>query len=396
MIADAPNYIKGFRYQLFCEAKAASTRSVVVHSAAREDECIAWNTARLEAWNWPISEEGQAGGNGTKTQVPAPNIGKDVLGDLKPESHTAIYGDSVAMNGTRSRSSSTGAAVSDDEAELSQKAQTDETMTLKSLYIADRVEPATTDSQPLQNISEQTDAPTSQESRSSHTPSTLPSTRSSLPYSPTTLTSLFMRYEPPSPFTRWDTPLFTIPSTDAHPPYDEIWSAIFPTTTNPPSKKALSQQHHPKQTSQQNPPTHQTTTPAAAAAEVKQYRTTILPTASAPNALQLLELTTGEITKLILSAARDANLTTTGDGGTITISLPSHDPSPTNHTNTIDIDVTIPEGIVLSQPALQRLRRKYTQVQRGAIAHRQGYTQGRGNIAVSFARFLEAEWAGLG
>jgi protein KTI12 len=43
VVADALNYIKGYRYQLFCEAKAAKTPSTVIHAACSVDECRARN-----------------------------------------------------------------------------------------------------------------------------------------------------------------------------------------------------------------------------------------------------------------------------------------------------------------------------------------------------------------
>ena len=42
------NYIKGFRYQLYCQARAAGTPSLALHCEAREDCCRAWNEARAE------------------------------------------------------------------------------------------------------------------------------------------------------------------------------------------------------------------------------------------------------------------------------------------------------------------------------------------------------------
>ncbi|KAK4506697.1 hypothetical protein PRZ48_000430 [Zasmidium cellare] len=39
VIADAPNYIKGFRYQLYCEAKAVQTPSCVVHVGTSAEKC---------------------------------------------------------------------------------------------------------------------------------------------------------------------------------------------------------------------------------------------------------------------------------------------------------------------------------------------------------------------
>ncbi|RPA93040.1 chromatin associated protein KTI12 [Choiromyces venosus 120613-1] len=48
VIADGLNYIKGYRYQLFCEAKALLTPSCVVHVAAPAEKCREWNAAREE------------------------------------------------------------------------------------------------------------------------------------------------------------------------------------------------------------------------------------------------------------------------------------------------------------------------------------------------------------
>lgn len=43
------NYIKGFRYQLYCQARAAGTPSLALHCEAREDCCRAWNEARSDS-----------------------------------------------------------------------------------------------------------------------------------------------------------------------------------------------------------------------------------------------------------------------------------------------------------------------------------------------------------
>ncbi|EKV16134.1 RNA polymerase II Elongator complex associated protein Kti12, putative [Penicillium digitatum] len=47
VILDGMNYIKGWRYQLWCEAKAAQTTCCVVHVGTPIDQCIANNDARL-------------------------------------------------------------------------------------------------------------------------------------------------------------------------------------------------------------------------------------------------------------------------------------------------------------------------------------------------------------
>ncbi|KAK4995931.1 kti12, chromatin associated [Elasticomyces elasticus] len=49
VIADGMNYIKGFRYQLFCEAKAVQTPSCVVHVGTPADKCRELNGKALAA-----------------------------------------------------------------------------------------------------------------------------------------------------------------------------------------------------------------------------------------------------------------------------------------------------------------------------------------------------------
>ncbi|KAL8961430.1 MAG: hypothetical protein Q9193_002013 [Seirophora villosa] len=48
VIADGLNYIKGFRYQLYCEAKAVQTPSCVVHVGTPHDKCKEINARSLE------------------------------------------------------------------------------------------------------------------------------------------------------------------------------------------------------------------------------------------------------------------------------------------------------------------------------------------------------------
>ncbi|KAK5745703.1 kti12, chromatin associated [Elasticomyces elasticus] len=49
VIADGMNYIKGFRYQLYCEAKAVQTPNCVVHVGTPVEKCRDLNNAALEA-----------------------------------------------------------------------------------------------------------------------------------------------------------------------------------------------------------------------------------------------------------------------------------------------------------------------------------------------------------
>ena len=248
--------------------------------------------------------------------------------------------------------------------------QAEGTMTLKSLYISGN-EPQKQTVTPTAVISE--------------TKFEMPDTRppdpkDSVPYTPRAFRSLFMRYEPPSPFTRWDTPLFIVPSGDDHPPYDEIYAALFPVATKATSKKALLAEKHERERKEM-----QVETEVGKVEDVKQNAATVLPSASAPNALQILESTTGDVVKAILLAARDAGVADVGEGGEIEVVVKMGDGEE-------KFMVEVPEGVGLSQPGLQRLRRKFTQIQKGGIAHGQGYTSGRRNVAEAFVRFLEAEW----
>ncbi|PYI07923.1 putative RNA polymerase II Elongator complex associated protein Kti12 [Aspergillus sclerotiicarbonarius CBS 121057] len=51
VILDGMNYIKGYRYQLWCEAKALGTTCCVVHVGTPIDQCVANNEARLRRQN---------------------------------------------------------------------------------------------------------------------------------------------------------------------------------------------------------------------------------------------------------------------------------------------------------------------------------------------------------
>lgn len=50
VILDNLNYIKGVRYQLFCEAKALLTNYAVVQVGASDAICAEWNSAREDPW----------------------------------------------------------------------------------------------------------------------------------------------------------------------------------------------------------------------------------------------------------------------------------------------------------------------------------------------------------
>lgn len=440
VIADGLNYIKGYRYQLWCEAKAAATRCCVVHVAAQEDECQNWNRERMRAWGIEVDEE-------DKQDTNKGVAGTNGFGDLAPESHTAIYGDRVVekkKKPSRSRSSSMNHGSDSEDGNHRPRPPSqadDDNMTLKSLYIGNRTTPETTHSS--RNARGTTDPATT-----SVQPVTLPSlpppggvispppSTSSPPYLASTLSSLIMRYEPPSPFSRWDTPLFTIPSTDAAIPTAQIWTALYPTPAAPTSKKALSQlasqqrqiptrnnnddnnnnkndissnrQSSPSSTTQSAPRPSSSTlnnNTTSSSTGVKQHAATILPQSSTADALQILESTTMDVVKQLLARAREVGLGDGGDGGdltmTMTMTMTTTNPRPSAWTDTtsgdtgqndMSITIHIPPALTLNQPLLQRLRRKYTQIQRAGIAHGQGYVQGRAAIVEGFVGFLDGEW----
>jgi tRNA uridine 5-carbamoylmethylation protein Kti12 len=464
VIADGLNYIKGYRYQLWCEAKAAGTRCCVVHVASQEDQCKQWNRERLRAWGRAEDTDTFSGTNdGTGTEQKNGSVrqrqGESVMGDLMPESHTAIYGDRRVVDNkpsSRSRSSSMDNGFDGDGDEEGgggqrpSRALGEDTMTLKSLYIGDRRPDTDTDSAAFQDRSSSTSTsntphPHHQElpSRTTPTPSTLlepPPPTCSPPYSVSTLTSLAMRYEPPSPFSRWDTPLFTIPSTDTVPPTRDIWAALFPAPVKPTSKKALSQlrpSERSHNTATAVPPPEEEGAAGMAAKtnrrgggggkeegeeeeEVRPHAATVLPRATDSDALQTLESATMDVVRLLLARARECGVADADDAGEVDLSvplvpMPMPMPMPASGVSvsgsksesesggfresessimgmSMSMSIYIPASVALSQPMLQRLRRKYTQIQRAGIAHGRGYVKGRAAVVKGFVEFLEHEW----
>ncbi|XP_032236440.1 protein KTI12 homolog [Nematostella vectensis] len=50
VILDSLNYIKGFRYELYCNAKAHKSTLCVIHCDTPEDVCIEWNRSREKGY----------------------------------------------------------------------------------------------------------------------------------------------------------------------------------------------------------------------------------------------------------------------------------------------------------------------------------------------------------
>ena len=387
VISDSLNYIKGYRYQLWCEAKAVGTRCCVIHVAARADECQKWNRERLRNRG-----DGAEDKEGETTPVDTNSKEQDSkkpagFGELVPESHTALYGDGEDFE-PRSRSSSLDVQLENGPPALSlasfslQDAKPEAPPSLASLSLVDnsKNELGYSSEQSVYRADKDTD-PASINAKGPHPPLNFPT---SLPYSSSTLQSVILRYEPPSPFSRWDTPLFTLPSTDPNPPYDAIWSALFPSTA--PSRKTLTTKNGNLNTAAGD------TAARGETDEVKPHAATVLPPSTSAQALQLLERTTADLVASLFAAYKDQNI---GDGGgDLFIDIPSTtDPEDVSRSK-VEITVSIPPGTILTQPMLQRLRRKFTQMQRGGIAHGRGHAveRGRRGLVEAFGRFLKGEF----
>ncbi|RLV95214.1 Protein KTI12 [Spathaspora sp. JA1] len=57
VILDSLSYIKGFRYQLFCEAKSTVTPHCIVHVIAPVDKCIEWNGTNENKWDEQLIDQ---------------------------------------------------------------------------------------------------------------------------------------------------------------------------------------------------------------------------------------------------------------------------------------------------------------------------------------------------
>jgi tRNA uridine 5-carbamoylmethylation protein Kti12 len=353
VIADDLNYIKGFRYQLWCEAKAAGTRCCTIHCAAREDEVEGWNRARLREWASLNGEVLPEEAEGTSAADGHVQITADTQAFL-PESHTALYGDRVSVMPSRSRSSSMDADDGEDAAPL---ATTLMEGSLRSFSLADRGPVSMAkDASPVKV--EDNILASSRSAESSAITTFDASPPSSAPYSPNTLQSLLMRYEPPSPFSRWDTPLFTIPASDPMPPVTAIWDTIFPTQSASSKRKGGVTE---------------------VGVDVKPHAATILPQATEADALQTLERITASVVSHIIGWVKEHKAL--GDeGGVVPIQVAGAQAS-----------LSIPPGTTLSVPMLQRLRRRFTQIQRGGIAHGREHVQGEAAVGEAFLRFLNGE-----
>lgn len=114
-------------------------------------------------------------------------------------------------------------------------------------------------------------------------------------------------------------------------------------------------------------------------AEIKPNAATVLPQPTGADALQILERITADVVTQII--ARIKELPEFADeGGDVQVQF-----SDTQAT------LSIPPGTIMGVPMLQRLRRRFTQIQRGGIAHGRGYVQGEAAVGEAFVRFLNGE-----
>jgi tRNA uridine 5-carbamoylmethylation protein Kti12 len=302
--------------------------------------------AGLKGENLPGEDEGTTTINGHIADI-------SNAGALLPESHTALYGDRIPDMSSRSRSSS---MDGEDGEEIAPRPSTFIEEALRSFSLADRSSTSTGDTS-LVEVIEPNSLPTASEGLSATSTFDFP-LPTSPPYSSKTLQSLVMRYEPPSPFSKWDTPLFTIPACDPMPPVSAIWDALFPAQSASTTRKGGVSELK---------------------AEVKPHAATVLPHATGADALQVLERITADVVTQIITGAKECP-ELTDEGGDVEVNF-----ADTRAT------LSIPPGTILSLPMLQRLRRRFTQIQRGGISHGRGYVKGEKAVGETFVRFLNGE-----
>ncbi|EIN11621.1 chromatin associated protein KTI12 [Punctularia strigosozonata HHB-11173 SS5] len=167
-------------------------------------------------------------------------------------------------------------------------------------------------------------------------------------YEPETLDNLLLRYEEPSSMVRWDSPLFTVPWTDEHPPYDDIWRAI---TTG----------------------------------EIKAPNVGTQAVAKAPtDALRTLEHITASIVSCIMAEQSSSGI----GGGPLTLSVPSSSAT----SPAIKQTVTLPPRNA-SLAELQRLKRQFVAVHKKAITlgttEKGAVDWSERAVATKFAEYLE-------
>jgi len=158
-------------------------------------------------------------------------------------------------------------------------------------------------------------------------------------YTPETLDNLISRYEEPSAFVRWDSPLFTIPWSDDELPTEDIYNAIVKGELRPPTQATV-----------------------AAATGTTDY-------------LQVLESTVSSVITAVLAAQ-----STLPGGGHTTLTVPlSGSPSSTR------VSLTLPHR-TMTMPQLQRVGRQFVTLKKQAGSRNEIKAE---TIAELFAKYIE-------
>lgn len=83
VIADALNYIKGYRYQLYCLARSAATPHCVLYCVGSEEMAASWNASRPTTDQYPpslhadLTSRFEEPNNATKWDSPLFSVGQD-------------------------------------------------------------------------------------------------------------------------------------------------------------------------------------------------------------------------------------------------------------------------------------------------------------------------------
>lgn len=327
VILDGMNYIKGYRYQLWCEAKEAGTSCCVVHVGTPVDKCVENNDERIRREEGKKGEHGEGEENGSTTSAPSK---EDIEGK-----------------------------------EPGQEGDAEE------------------------------------------------------PYPPDLLHNLIFRYEEPSPHSRWDKPLFTVPWFDPEPPIADIWTAL--TGIPHPSLQTESPSPNPTPSLTSDQPTQPSDTASIATlrtgltgttaggrglptrSRIKPHAATVQPAQTGTNDLYNLEKRTSAIVTAIrnftlATPSAEAALAQSSSPDGISITVPESETPvfiPAHVATTGTTDELAGAGGILALPRLQRLRRQWIGLNRVAYAGAGKLAAVKGeDVPGAFVRFLNAEFEG--
>ncbi|EGC47792.1 toxin-insensitive protein [Histoplasma capsulatum var. duboisii H88] len=361
VIVDGMNYIKGWRYQLWCESKAAETTCCVEHGYL----------------NWGAMKK-EHGSSVIDMMIPSQTLWPPTDDDIV---HVGTPIDQCIVNNEsriRKRKMKNGGEDVGERAGANQE-------------------------------------PEAEVDRHSHSISD-----DEEPYPPELLQNLIFRYEEPTTHSRWDKPLFTVPWSDPAPPVEDIWTALTgisvskeKSATDPP----LSTASNPISPPSTNTPSISATGTSARTSlprpKIVPHQATIQPTTTDPSALHALEKCTAGIINALRTfslehpSASAATATTAAEtaklslGPGISISVPGAETPvfiPAAALASTPTDELAGAGGILSLPRLQRLRRQWVGMNRAYLG--QGHARGQKGLRTeqagdAFVRFLNAEFEGM-